>query len=221
MQLLDRIEKRRFVGREFLLWLWFEIEIFQATLATAAHGRFGLWIEKDILLSAGKEVTRIKGMMPAASREAKEALLLGKLPERAGFHLSWREEESSFAIKGEPLALVGLALPTVLGGAEDEGPVDLGPKRAPRRARPTTVEQDAEREQDDRSEVFYERMRLTRDIEGLVEALYADFLGLRLGPAWDGLVVPTMRAWSQSKPVDETAYRRGRSEILGKRSAAA
>ena len=46
MQLVDRIEKRRFVGREFLLWLWFESEVLEGTLSTKEHGSFGLWIER-------------------------------------------------------------------------------------------------------------------------------------------------------------------------------
>ena len=59
MQLVDRIEKRRFVGREFLLWLWFESELFDATLSTKAHGSFGLWFEKRLVLSEGKTSTSI------------------------------------------------------------------------------------------------------------------------------------------------------------------
>ncbi len=57
MDLVDRVEKRRFVGREFLLWLWFESEVFDATLSTKKHGSFGLWIEKQIILTSGKEST--------------------------------------------------------------------------------------------------------------------------------------------------------------------
>src|SRR4051795_3422252 len=88
VQLVDRIEKRRFVGREFLLWLWFEAELFEATLATAKMGSFGMWIEGQLVLSLGKETTRIKGSYPTSAREAKEGLLVGKLPEIAGIHLS-------------------------------------------------------------------------------------------------------------------------------------
>src|SRR5580704_16290911 len=99
MQLVDRIEKRRFVGREFLLWLWFESEVFEGTLHTTEHGSFGLWIERQIVLSAGKEDTRIKGSQPASGREAKESLRRGKLPESAGFHLVVGSEESSFTLK--------------------------------------------------------------------------------------------------------------------------
>src|SRR3954447_6441950 len=125
MQLSERIEQRRFVGREFLLFLWFESEIFDATLSTKEHGSFGLWIERQLVLSAGKEVTRIKGATPANHREAKEALLRGKLPEVAGLHLSWREQDTNFVLKAEHMALSGLSLPTVLGGAEEEEPSPL------------------------------------------------------------------------------------------------
>ena len=36
MDEFERIELRRFVGRELLLWLWFESEVFEATLETKA-----------------------------------------------------------------------------------------------------------------------------------------------------------------------------------------
>src|SRR5689334_1046460 len=103
MQIVDRIEKRRFVGREFLLWLWFESEVFEATLTTEKHGAFGLWIENQLLLSSGKESTRIKGGTPAGSREAKEALLAGKLPETATFRLTFRDRDIAFTLKAERL----------------------------------------------------------------------------------------------------------------------
>lgn len=216
MQLVDRIEKRRFVGREFVLWLWFESELFDATLSTKEHGEFGFWIEKEILLSSGKETTRIKGGTPAQAREAKEALQLGKMPERASFHLSLGEREAGFALKAEPLSLSGLKLPTVLG--ENEGraaPGELGavaPSRPKRRR--TTVEQDAEAASDKDSEAFFERMALTREVEVLLEALYRDFLALRLSDAWDVFVVPAIRSWAAGKKVDEPRYRAARAKAL-------
>ena len=53
----DRIELRRFVGRELLLWLWLETELFEATLSTKEHGQFGLWLEGRLILNEGKEST--------------------------------------------------------------------------------------------------------------------------------------------------------------------
>src|SRR5262245_28593008 len=148
MQLVERIEKRRFVGRELLLWLWFESEIFEGTLETTEHGSIGLCIDGQIVLSNGNAATRITATQPTASREAKESLLVGKLPESAGFHLVLGEKESTFTFKAEHLGVSGLKLPTVLG-AEEEQPEQLrkGPRKKGREERG-----------DEGHEAFYERM---------------------------------------------------------------
>jgi hypothetical protein len=223
MQLVDRIEKRRFVGREFLLWLWFESEVFDATLSTRDAGEFGLWIEKQIVLSAGKETTRIKGATPALGREAKEALLRGKLPESAGIHLSLREGECGFTLKAEPMALSGLTLPTVLGGEaseERDTTALLAPAKRPRR-RKTSAAQDAEAESDESRESFYERMRLTRLVEEVLEGLYREFLVLRLGEAWSATVLPALRAWASGEEVDAEEYRAATKGRASRRRTAA
>jgi hypothetical protein len=197
MQILDRIEKRRFVGREFLLWLWFESEVFEATLTTQKHGPFGLWVENQLVLSAGKESTRIKGSYPAGGREAKEALLGGKLPETATFRLTFRDRDIAFTLKAERLAISGLKLPTVLDAEPQEMAVPAPPRGKPKKRR-TSAAEDEEREADERNESFYERMALTQEVEGLLEGLYAEFLELRLGEAWQRHVLPAQRAWAAS-----------------------
>jgi hypothetical protein len=213
MELADRIELRRFVGRELLLWLWFETELFEATLTTKAHGSFGMWIEGRLVLSAGRESTTIRGSAPGMHREAKEALRRGKLPELSSFHLSWADHESTFVLKGESMALASLSLPTVLGEGDEEAPPELlaPPARRPRKARrgPGT-----DAGSDEAHEAFYERMRLTRDVEKIVEALYADFLALRLGPAWSATVLPAITSWMRGDAVDDVAYRAARDSAL-------
>ncbi len=119
MELTDKIELRRFVGRELLLWLWFESEVFEATLATKAHGSFGLWLEGRLVLDAGRESTVIRGSSPGRHREAKEALLRGKLPSRAGLHLSYGDHEVTVTLRGEELAFSGLVLPRDMPAAEE------------------------------------------------------------------------------------------------------
>lgn len=222
MQIADRIEKRRFVGREFLLWLWFESEIFEATLTTEKHGSFGLWIENQLVLSSGKESTRIKGGTPAASREAKEALLVGKLPETATFRLTFRDRDIAFTLKAERLALSGLKLPTVLEADPDE-PALPAPSRGKPKKKRTSVEEDDERAADERNESFYERMALTQEVEALLEALYGIFLDLRLGDAWASTVLPAQRVWAASQRgaaienYSEFRAGRGKKGAAGKR----
>jgi hypothetical protein len=205
VQLVDRIEKRRFVGREFLLWLWFESELFDATLSTAAHGSFGLWLEKRLTLSAGKQSTRIVGPTPGFGREAKEALLAGQLPESAGVRIAWRNDETGFVLKAEQLAIAGLRLNTVLDQEQEEPPSALLKAAKVKRGRGGGKGKKSAPD-DEAHEKFYERMQLTTEFEELLEALYSDFCDLRLCERWARDVVPALRGWARGEAVDGDAY---------------
>lgn len=214
-QLVDLVEKRRFVGRELLLWLWMESELFEGTLETSAHGSFGLWIEKRLLLSQEGESTRITAPVPGAGREAKEALRRGQLPEAASLRIAWKDDETALTIDAESFALRGLKLRTLLdeeggGGSGLAGDLvdEMAGKRPGKPARKKQTDEDEA--QLAQEAAFRERMEMTREIEDLLAALYRDFLALRLGPAWSRLVVPTMRAWAAGEKVDADAYRRSK-----------
>ena len=218
METFERIELRRFVGRELLLWLWFETEVFEATLSTKMHGSFGMWLEGRLVLSAGQEVTTIKGTMPGHHREAKEALLRGKTPDLASLHLAWADHDATFTLKAETLAIAGLRLPKKESesAAAATGEGTIAPPRRPRRkAAPPGAPNEGE------SEELYERMRVTREIEGIVEALYRDFLALRLGPAWSDLVAPALETWCSGEDVDADAYAAARTKALAAAKGAA
>jgi hypothetical protein len=214
MQLLDKIEARRFVGREFLLWLWFESELFEGTLSTEKHGTFGLWLERKIVLSIGKEVTQIKGAYPASHREAKEALARGKLPELAGIHISLNDNDSTFIFKADQMALMGLSLTTAL---EDEGE-ELNASLAPSPKRKGKAA--ARSESDMAHEAFYDRMQRAKDLEELLEALYVDFLALRLSAAWEKTVFPRMTHWASedSEETNAEPYRKARNTALKRKA---
>lgn len=225
MQLVDRIEKRRFVGREFLLWLWFESELFDGTLATAKHGPFGLWLERRLALTSGKESTKITAPLPGLGREAKEALLRGQLPKSAGIRIAWKGDENCFVLDAEALSVAGLKLHNVLEQEEEEEGPSLEELKAMMQERPRKGRK-GKREADDESyEVFYERMRLTEEFEALLAALYRDFLTLRLGPAFAEHVAPALRRWVRGAELDAEAYRLARDGALkpgaARRSAAA
>lgn len=206
MQLVDLVEKRRFVGRELLLLLWMESELFEGTLSTREQGSFGLWIEKRLQLSADEESTRIVGAMPGLGREAKEALLRGQLPESAGIRISWRDDETSLVLTGESFAIRALKLQTQLEAEAEVRGGDLVDELAGRtpRGRPKK-KQVVEAEEDDSA--FYERMTMTREIEGLLAALYREFLELRLSARWGTVVVPALQRWAEGARVDADAYR--------------
>jgi hypothetical protein len=206
MELLDRIELRRFVGRELLLWLWFESELFEGTLSTKEHGSFGLWLEGRLVLAEGRESTVIKGSAPGHHREAKESLLRGKTPERAGFHLSWGDRECALTLRGDTLAFAGLS-PPAKPSAPEAGPALEPARPPPKKRKKTSRAEDAIADDDAAHETFYERMHHARDIEDLVTALYRDFLALRLSPFWDDMALPALEAWVSGQPVDDSRPR--------------
>jgi hypothetical protein len=215
MDTFERIELRRFVGRELLLWLWFESEVFEATLSTKVHGSFGLWLEGRLVLSAGQEVTTIKGTIPGQHREAKEALLRGKMPDLAAIHLSWADHDATLTLKAETLGISGLKLPRKEPDAAPTGEGTTAPvRRAPRKRAAPARSSAAEVAASEANEDLYERMRVTREIEGIVEALYRDFLALRLGPAWSEVVVPALEAWTSGEEVDADRYGTARAKAL-------
>lgn len=224
MQRVDLIEKRRFVGRELLLLLWMESELFEGTLSTREHGSFGLWIEKKLALSAEDESTRVAAAMPGLGRQAKEALLRGQLPELAGVRIARDDDETSLVLSGESFAVRGMKLQTALGAEEAPAIGDLvdelaGKTRGKPKKKKGAAEDD---EQDDTA--FYERMKLSREIEAVLAALFRELLELRLGRRWDAVVVPTMQRWAEGQPVDADAYRiarAGKSAARPKPAAAA
>lgn len=208
MQRVDRIEKRRFVGRELLLLLWMESELFESTLSTEQHGTFGLWLEKKLVLSAGTESTRITAAMPGVGRDAKEALLRGQLPESMGIRIAWKDDETSLALNGEKLGVTGLKLSALVEEPSENVAGDLVDEMmGARKVKPSKKKQVEETIDDS---PFYDRMQQTAELEELLAALYREFLSLRLSTKWDGVVVPAMTRWAMGKPVDVDAYRQAR-----------
>ncbi|MDI1429150.1 hypothetical protein [Polyangium sorediatum] len=187
MELLDLIEGRRFMGREFVVWLWFESEMQETNLQPTGADPVSMWLEAQITLVLEKEESRLKGAIPASSPEAKEALRQGKLPKEAKMRLVRGEREYAWTLKADSLALSGLKLPTQL------------------------------KKNDEKHEVFYERMMLLEDLETSLSALYADFVRLRLADPWDDEIVPLMKSWAYGEKADAGAYLATKRAVLGEK----
>lgn len=210
LQRVDRIEQRRFVGRELLVFLWMESELFESTLETEEHGRFGFWLEKKLTLSAESESTRISAAMPGVGREAKEALLRGQLPEAMGIRIAWKEDETSLVLNAETLGVTAMKLSALTEESDGHVAGDLVDELAGAGKR--KKKKKAEPEIDDTP--FYDRMQKTQELEGLLTALFRDFCALRLSPRWNAVIAPALRRWAQGQPVDADAYKDAR---LGKK----
>lgn len=120
MSLAELIEQRRFVGREFLVWLWFESELFEGRFSLGALGACEIWLEGQITLVQEKELSRLKGAAPAAAPEAHEALRQGKLPTQARVRVTRGELEYAFLFNADTLAFSGVKIPSVVKQEADE-----------------------------------------------------------------------------------------------------
>jgi hypothetical protein len=120
VDLVDLIEKRRFVGREFLVWLWFETELFEGRFDVAGFGPSEIWLEGQMTLVQEKEQSRLKGAAPSAAPEAHEALRQGKLPTQARVRVTRGELEYAFLFNADTLGLSAVKIPSLVKEDGDE-----------------------------------------------------------------------------------------------------
>ncbi len=168
MDLVDLIQTRRFLGSEFLTWLWYKSEVYEGRFNIGERGACEVWFDDRLTLEAvviENEQSQLKGASPSVSPEAREALRQGKIPVQARLRLVCDQQEFAFAFKGPDFLLSGVKIPTLLSDEADEK--------------------------------FYERMYLIEELEAIIHDLYAEFLALRLSPAWVGTFIPWLRAWVQ------------------------
>lgn len=167
MDLLDRVERARFLGREFLVWLWHESEAREGVLPLSGGDACELWLEEQLTLVSSraneKSESKLKSAMPSASPEAKEALRQGKLPVKAKLRVNRGTQSWGFILDADTLGLASVRIPALL-----------------------------EEENDDR---FYERMDLIESLEAIVDDLLGTFLAIRTSPKWDTEVLPRMLEW--------------------------
>ena len=113
MGMLELIQQKAFLGKEFLTWLWHRAE---------RHGRVDcpggdpveIEIQGPIMLDAqygDARASTLKGESPASSAEAATALLEGKKLKRAKLKISRRDAEWVFTLDGENFNVSGLSVP--------------------------------------------------------------------------------------------------------------
>lgn len=165
--LAELVESRRFLGREFLTWLWFRSEILGNELRIEGFGTSELWLEKSIVLEAtteaGKEKATLTGVAPSGAPEAKRALQQAKLPTRAKLCVRRGDQDFALTVDADSIGLSGVKIPALLTGEGDDP--------------------------------FHERMQLVEEIEGAIESLYKQFLVERVRSGFADETLPAMYAW--------------------------
>ena len=156
----------QFLGREFLLWLWWRSEEDFATANLPHYGTVDFWIDDHLQFRTpgdDPQINDIRGGAPATTIEARTALANGKTVESARLGIRIKEREYSFSLKGEGLELTGVKVPA-----------------------------DAQDGIDDR---VFERMLLLEELEGIIDTFFFQFLEQRLADNWRSERVPAIRSW--------------------------
>jgi len=164
----------KFLGYEFLTWLWFVMEKRQEMLRKADPDLLSLEIGNRIMLenhrNNSEESITILGDQ-AGLEEGTLSLRKGALVTELNLVYKSGSHEWRFSIKGESLHLSGLKTPQT-------GPVE---------------------NKEDLEGALLEKVFLYEKALALVRNLYKQFIRLRLEPKWGKESVPQIRKWILSR----------------------
>ncbi|MEE2829644.1 MAG: hypothetical protein VX498_10690 [Myxococcota bacterium] len=156
----------QFLGREFMLWLWWTSERDFGTADLPTYGTVDFWIDDHIQFRTpgdDPQIADLRGGAPATTIEARTALSSGKTVESARLGLRVKEREYSFSLRAEGLELSGVKVPSEMKEGSDER--------------------------------IFERMFLLDEVTGIIDAFFFRFLDKRLDPAWNTEQLPAIRDW--------------------------
>jgi hypothetical protein len=170
--LLARIESTRFLGSEFLLWLWLRAELVNRPIPLGEFGDYDVWLDNHLTLQSDidpNERVTVRGAQPSGSAEAREAVRSQKFPVRA--RLALRNEERDFAcvLVAPRFAVASGAIPAVLTKETDDA--------------------------------FLERMTLVERLSLSLDKLFAAFLADRLTETWKIGWEPAIVCWAEDEAV--------------------
>ena len=160
----------KFIGNEFLTWLWFITETNQSFLKKVDETITSLYIGNRIVLENSindtNEIITIKGD-DAGLEEGLLSLRKGAVVIEMNMSYKTENQEWKFTLKGESLSFSGLKVP-------ETGPVET---------------------KDDIEGMVLEKAYLYEKTIDLINRLFNVFLKLRSSVDWDPKTVPQMKKW--------------------------
>jgi len=123
MDLVDLIQEKRFLGQEFLAWLWYKSEERGGAIDIPGTGDVEVVFEKHMLLEFGEGDASEKVICRGLQTELKEAragLLMGKKPEQARIRLTRGDYEFNVTLTAATMEFRNVRLPKTVAAA-DEG----------------------------------------------------------------------------------------------------
>lgn len=155
MDLLDLIQQKRFIGAEFLTWLWYQSEAGGGVISLPEQDAVTLWIDDKIELSSldpSDQKNVLRGGSPSTSPEARASLKEDRKASSAKFRLAKGDREWSFSLDAGNLDIKSVKIPALLTSEEDDK--------------------------------FFERVHLMEELKEVVEALFRRFIEVRTGTDW-------------------------------------
>jgi len=120
----DRINNTRYLGKEFLTWLWYQSDKNEGLVRLGSAGpAIQVWFADRIVLSgASQEAERvtIKAVEPSTNLEARTALQRGKQVEQARITIVREQREWTLTVSGEELSLGSIRIPALLTKDADD-----------------------------------------------------------------------------------------------------
>jgi recombination associated protein RdgC len=163
MDLVDIISEKKFLGQEFLTWLWYKSEERGGAVFLPDSGDIQVGFEKHMLLESGEgeslERLICKGLQTEL-QEAKTGLLMGKKPEQARIYLAKGDYEWRLTLGATLFEYRNVSLPRTLSADEEVS---------------DAVAWEAK---------VLERIGMTEEAMHTIDELFRLFLDLRLSPDW-------------------------------------
>ena len=125
MDLVDIIAEKRFLGQEFLTWLWFKSEERGGAVDIPGIGDVIVVFEKHMLLEYGEGDAHEKVICQGLQTELTEArtgLKMGKKLEQARILLGRGEYEWNFTVKASMFDFKSVKTPKTMATSEERTP---------------------------------------------------------------------------------------------------
>jgi hypothetical protein len=163
----------KFIGHEFLTWLWFLIEKNPDLLKQLNPDLVSLEIGNRVMLENSSrdswETITIKGD-DAGMEEGILALKKGAVVTELNLHAQCGELKWQFTLKGESFNVSNFKTP-------ETGPIETG---------------------EDIAGAVLEKAFLYENIMALIDTMFKHFVTLRISNKWSSEVIPLIRAWLRS-----------------------
>lgn len=174
MDLVDLITEKRFLGQEFLTWLWYKSEERGGSIEIPEKGDIIVAFEKHMLLEFGEGESNEKIICTGLQTELQEArtgLQMGKKLEQARIQIVQNEMEFNFTLAAALMEFRNVKLPKTAGteGGDSDNP-------------------------EENEGMILERIYLFEELVKTVNELFRMFLDKRVDPSWPEEVVK-LRAW--------------------------